>query len=68
MHRFTALFWLLGVVHSIGSGSDAHTAWFLLIAGLAVVPAAILLVGRVGRGLGRALDLPRQEPPLRQAP
>ena len=68
MHRFTALFWLLAVVHSLGSGSDARTAWFLLIAGLAVVPAAILFVGRVGRGLGRVLDLPRAKSPLREAP
>jgi methionine sulfoxide reductase heme-binding subunit len=68
VHRFTALFWLLGVVHSLGSGSDAYSAWFLLIAGLAVVPAAILLVGRVGHGLGQVLDLPRRESPLREAP
>jgi sulfoxide reductase heme-binding subunit YedZ len=68
MHRFTALFWLLGIVHSVGSGSDAQRAWFLLIAGLAVVPAAILLVGRVGSGLGRVLDLPRRESPLSEAP
>ncbi len=66
MHRFTALFWLLGVAHSIGSGTDAWRAWFLLVAASAVLPSAVLLLGRVGGWLGSALDLPRSEPPVRQ--
>jgi methionine sulfoxide reductase heme-binding subunit len=46
LHRLTALFWLLAIVHTIGAGSDAAQLWFLLASGLVVVPAALLLVLR----------------------
>lgn len=46
LHRFTALFWVLAIVHTIGAGSDAAQIWFLLAAGLIVVPAALLLALR----------------------
>src|SRR5262249_45199415 len=47
LHRFTALGWLLGVAHSIGEGTDAGTAWFLLAAAAVVLPASALLVARL---------------------
>ena len=47
LHRFTALAWVLGVVHALIMGTDAGTAWFLLAAGLAVIPAGALLVRRL---------------------
>jgi sulfoxide reductase heme-binding subunit YedZ len=47
LHRFTALAWALGVVHALMMGTDAGTAWFLLAAGLAVIPAGALLVRRL---------------------
>jgi sulfoxide reductase heme-binding subunit YedZ len=46
LHRFTALAWLAGIVHSLGTGTDAGQAWFLVATGLAVVPALVLLVVR----------------------
>jgi len=46
LHRLTALFWALAIVHTIGAGSDAAQLWFLLASGLVVVPAALLLVLR----------------------
>jgi sulfoxide reductase heme-binding subunit YedZ len=46
LHRFTAVFWALAIVHTIGSGSDAAQLWFLLASGLVVVPAALLLALR----------------------
>ena len=46
LHRFTALAWILGLVHSLGEGTDAGTAWFLVMAGLVVVPAQLLLALR----------------------
>lgn len=46
LHRFTALFWVLAVVHTLGAGSDATSAWYLILTGLFVVPAAALLVVR----------------------
>ncbi len=43
IHRFTAAFWVLAIVHTIGAGSDAAQLWFLLASGIVVVPAAALL-------------------------
>jgi sulfoxide reductase heme-binding subunit YedZ len=50
VHRVTALFWVLAIVHTIGAGSDAAQLWFLLASALFAVPAALLLILRwVGR-------------------
>jgi sulfoxide reductase heme-binding subunit YedZ len=46
VHRLTAVFWLLAIVHTIGAGSDAAQLWFLVASGLLVVPAALLLILR----------------------
>lgn len=47
LHRFTAAFWVLAIVHTIGAGSDAGEPWFLVLNGVAIVPAALLLVLRL---------------------
>lgn len=47
MHRFVALFWVMGIVHAIGAGSDAGQLWFLMICGAVILPAAALLVLRL---------------------
>jgi methionine sulfoxide reductase heme-binding subunit len=46
LHRFTALAWLAGIVHSLGEGTDAGQAWFLLATAIAVAPALALLLAR----------------------
>lgn len=46
VHRLTAVFWLLAIVHTIGAGSDAGQVWFLAISGALVLPAALLLTLR----------------------
>jgi methionine sulfoxide reductase heme-binding subunit len=46
IHRFTAAFWLLAIVHTIGAGSDAGQIWFLAVSGALVIPAALLLALR----------------------
>jgi methionine sulfoxide reductase heme-binding subunit len=46
LHRFTALAWLLGLVHSLGEGTDAGQAWFLAMSATVVVPALALLLTR----------------------
>jgi sulfoxide reductase heme-binding subunit YedZ len=46
LHRFTAIAWILGVVHSLGEGTDAGQTWFLVMTAIVVVPALILLVAR----------------------
>lgn len=46
-HRLTALVWLASIAHSLGEGTDAGRAWFLVSTGVVVVPAALLLVRRL---------------------
>jgi sulfoxide reductase heme-binding subunit YedZ len=50
LHRFTALAWAFGVVHSLGEGTDAGQTWFLVMTGIVAVPALLLTAGmRVAR-------------------
>ena len=51
LHRFTALAWLLGVLHGVMEGTDAGTAWFLITAAAAVLPACGLLAARLAASL-----------------
>lgn len=46
VHRLSAVFWLLAIVHTIGAGSDAGQAWFLILGGAFAAPAALLLGAR----------------------
>jgi hypothetical protein len=45
----------LGLVHSLGEGTDAGTAWFLVATALVAIPAAALLVARMTRPAPRAV-------------
>jgi sulfoxide reductase heme-binding subunit YedZ len=47
LHRLTALAWILGVVHTLGEGTDAGATWFLAVVAIAVIPAALLLIARL---------------------
>jgi methionine sulfoxide reductase heme-binding subunit len=49
LHRFTAVFWVLGIAHSIGSGTDAGQPWFLIVVAVSAIPALILLLGKLTR-------------------
>ncbi len=57
-HRFTALFWILGLVHTFGAGTDAWQPWLWIPVALSSGPALVLLVmtlvkrGRGGSGQG----------------
>jgi sulfoxide reductase heme-binding subunit YedZ len=57
LHRFTALAWLLGLVHALGEGSDAGAIWFLAPVALVGIPACVLLAVRMLGGVpaGRAV-------------
>lgn len=46
LHRFAALAWALGIVHSLGEGTDAGQTWFLAMTAIAVLPALALLAAR----------------------
>jgi sulfoxide reductase heme-binding subunit YedZ len=63
LHRFIAVFWLLGVVHTLGAGTDAGEPWLLVLAALVVLPPlALLTTVALGRRRGAA-SAPRH--PLR---
>ncbi len=47
LHRFTALAWVLGLVHSLGEGTDAGQAWFLGLTAIVAVPVVVLLIRRM---------------------
>jgi sulfoxide reductase heme-binding subunit YedZ len=46
LHRWTAAAWLLGLVHSVGEGTDNGRMWFLAMTGFVALPALALLVER----------------------
>jgi methionine sulfoxide reductase heme-binding subunit len=46
IHRLTALFWIAAIAHTLGAGSDATQAWFLVLIAAFVLPAAALLALR----------------------
>lgn len=47
LHRATVLVWVLGVVHTLGAGSDAATQWLRAFTLLPAVPIAYLLARRI---------------------
>jgi methionine sulfoxide reductase heme-binding subunit len=59
LHRFTALAWAAGLVHSVGEGTDAGQVWFLVMAAAVTIPAVILLALRLGGGRRRHRPVPR---------
>jgi sulfoxide reductase heme-binding subunit YedZ len=61
VHRLTAVFWVLAIVHTIGAGSDAAQVWFLAVSGAMVIPTALLLALR---WLGRAVEDAPSSPSL----
>ena len=52
LHRFTAVAWILGVIHTLGEGTDAGRAWFVVMAVLAVGPPLVLVLARMRRSAG----------------
>jgi sulfoxide reductase heme-binding subunit YedZ len=66
LHRFTALAWLAGLVHSLGEGTDAGRLWFLAMVAIVAIPALALLATRLigsRRGPGRVpVRAARDEP------
>src|SRR5207244_642945 len=47
LHRLTSVAWILGLVHSLGEGTDAGQTWFLVMVAIVAVPACVLLLWRV---------------------
>jgi len=57
LHRFTAGAWILGVIHTLGEGSDAGRLWLEAMTALAVGPPLVLLLARIARAGGRSRPL-----------
>jgi sulfoxide reductase heme-binding subunit YedZ len=62
LHRFTALAWLAGLIHSLGEGTDAGQIWFLAMLAIVAIPALGLLITRLSRRQHTAAP-PRQRVP-----
>jgi methionine sulfoxide reductase heme-binding subunit len=60
LHRFTALAWLAGLVHSLGMGTDAGQLWFLAMVAIVAIPGLGLLAARVLQPRRVPSDEPRR--------
>jgi sulfoxide reductase heme-binding subunit YedZ len=70
LHRFTALTWVLSVIHTLGEGSDSGDAWFIAVVVLTVLPAVLLILVRLANGRwppARFLPVPRSLPRSRRS-
>lgn len=56
IHRFTALAWAFGLMHTFTEGTDAGQLWFIALIVLTAAPALVLLAKRLV--VGRALLVP----------
>jgi methionine sulfoxide reductase heme-binding subunit len=62
IHRFTALMWVLGLVHAFAEGSDSGQLWFIAMIVITAAPAAVLLVTRLLQGGGAKQPGPAKRP------
>jgi methionine sulfoxide reductase heme-binding subunit len=71
LHRATAVIWVLGVVHTLGSGSDGGKLWLRVVVLAPVIPVVYLMVLRVSSpspAFRSAATAPRLSPPAREPP
>lgn len=52
LHRLTFVVYGLGIVHTLGSGTDARTAWLLAILAITALPIAVAAAARRLEALG----------------
>jgi sulfoxide reductase heme-binding subunit YedZ len=62
LHRATLLVWVLGVIHTLGAGSDAATIWLRAFVLVPSIPIAYLFVLRVFAGRRHATRRPAGAP------
>jgi sulfoxide reductase heme-binding subunit YedZ len=48
-HRFVAVFWILGIFHTFGAGTDAGRLWLQVPVAVTALPALVLLGMRLGK-------------------
>jgi sulfoxide reductase heme-binding subunit YedZ len=60
IHRFTALAWAFGLVHTFTVGTDAGQLWFIALILLTAAPALMLLTARLVRRWSPLVPAPAQ--------
>jgi len=65
LHRATLLVWVLGVIHTLGSGTDAATLWLRAFVLVPSIPIAYLFVLRVFVGRRHPARRPAEAPAAR---
>lgn len=69
LHRWTILVFAFGLAHTLGTGSDAGSAWLLAMLGAVTVPIVAigaLRLGRVGVAAMRTAQRPVQQRPVQR--
>ena len=61
-HRVIAVFWILGIFHTFGAGTDAGELWLQIPVAITTVPALILLGMRLGTKPAAKPAKPRRAP------
>lgn len=64
MHRWTLAVYLLAVVHTLGAGTDARSAWLLLILVATAAPVAVMAAVRLLPSDEPSRGRPRRRIPL----
>jgi sulfoxide reductase heme-binding subunit YedZ len=59
LHRLTAVVWVLGVIHTLGEGTDAGQIWYIVLIIILTAPVAVALGMRLLTTPG--LNAPRTE-------
>jgi methionine sulfoxide reductase heme-binding subunit len=65
-HRATVLVWLLGLIHTLGAGTDAGSAWlreFMVLSGIPIVAVFLVRTFRKPRRAAAAESKPSQGVP-----
>ena len=60
IHRFTALAWAFGLIHTFTTGTDSGQLWFIALILLTAAPALILLARRIARTRSPLVAAPAQ--------
>jgi sulfoxide reductase heme-binding subunit YedZ len=67
LHRATVLVWVLGVIHTLGAGTDAGSPWLRALMVATGVPIVVLFAVRTLRG-GKRRPKPATRVPARPRP
>jgi len=66
-HRLTPLVYVLALVHALGAGTDAASAWLRIPLLASALPVAVLFVARVAAARGRGRTVRPVAPPAHAA-